>query len=152
MKKSFLYNFVASISKIALLSGGKSQNVQWKVKAVKLFFHHLAIKAPPFGRLALIRPWKTISKNVVIIGLYFVKLCKTVWPQWAGNCFYIWGVFWNITIFLLTLWLECPQMLCAKFVANRWNRLGRVWNSRFARFCEFAKTVCRNGSSRRPPS
>ena len=40
---------------------------------------------------------------------------------------------------LIALCQESPQMLCAKFHGNQWNRLGGVWKSRFVTFCKFAK-------------
>ena len=53
----------------------------------------------------------------------------------------------NIKILLITFCQESPQMLCAKFRWNWWNRLGGVQKSRFATFREFAgkKTVGRMG-------
>ena len=45
----------------------------------------------------------------------------------------------SITSLLITFCQEGPQMLCAKFRANRWNRLGGVRKSRFSTFCDVAK-------------
>ena len=36
-------------------------------------------------------------------------------------------------------------MLCAKFHANRWNRLGEVRESRFLTFCDSEKKTVGNG-------
>ena len=41
-------------------------------------------------------------------------------------------ILWNIKIHVLSFCRECPQMLCAKFGANQWNRLRGVWKSRFS--------------------
>ena len=44
----------------------------------------------------------------------------------------------NIKILLIHFCQESPRMLCAKFGANRGNRLGGIRKSRFATFGEFA--------------
>ena len=77
------------------------------------FCCHLAIKAPPIGRFApnfaqtLIGPWNTINQSVVLIGLYLVKICKTVCFEHNIQEF----VVLTMKIILITFCQDGPQLL-----------------------------------------
>ena len=49
------------------------------------------------------------------------------------------SIVWNIEICLASFCQDSPQMLCAKFCANRWNCLRGIWKSRFATFHKFVQ-------------
>ena len=63
-----------------------------------------------------------MSKSAVVIGQYFVKICKTVWFDYNVQeivVLYFGRFFLLSQLFLITLCQESPQMVPAKFGANR---------------------------------
>ena len=96
----------------------------------KLLFNNFKINCPIKILLTCLRPKSTGIGSSPPATLQRIK-------RRTYNVYRWWMDGWKIL--LIDFCQEGSQMLCAKFQANWWNRLGGVRKSRFSTFCDIAK-------------